>query len=472
MLFHVARKELLDQMLSQRFAVACVVCLLVFLLSLGLMTRDFAEASSAYHMNTTMNRNELLQITDAWRIRSITVERPLNVMNILVKGLAGDLTESVKVEQGGRLEFGEAVEENAVAALFPDVDFVFIVGVIMSLLALAFAYDAVSGERESGVLKLLMSYSIPRDRVILGKWLGGFLALIGPFTIAFLAGLIVALVMAEIDPTVEEALNIAGLYGVSLLYIAAIYSLGILVSCRTRTASTSITVLLLVWAALVLAIPNMAPFAAAQLMPIPTSESVDREKKEVIVTQRRRIEERVQEEQERTGSEDVEENAEFREKMSREWKKVEEELKKLDEDHASRVQAQTRWSGIAARVSPVTSFNLAAYDLSAAGLEQERRFVEALKGYGATWGEYSSQKQKAFWTWLAEQQEGGSGRVTFSAGQQEFAVDLSDYPRFEFSYMPFRDRVGLVQVDLLLLALWNVALFMGAYLSFLRYDIH
>lgn len=470
MLFHVARRELLDQMLSLRFAIACIVCLVVFLLSIGLTTRDFAEASSTYHMNRTMHRNELLQVTSPWDVDDITVERPLNAMNILVRGVAADLTERVKVQRN-RLEFEEVAQENAVAALFPDVDFVFIVGVIMSLLALAFAYDAVSGERESGVLMLLMSYSIPRDRVILGKWLGGFLALIGPFAIAFLAGLLVALLMAETDPAPEDALSIAGLFGIALLYIAAMYSLGILVSCRTQTASTSITVLLLVWVTLILAIPNMAPYAATQLMPIPARESVDREQKEMRLIQQRRMEEQAKEEQERTGVEDVWENSGFREKMMIESEKMEEELKKLDEAYASGVQAQTRWSGFAARISPLTSFNLAACDLTATGIEQERRFVEALEGYSLTWQEYTRKKQEALFKWMAEQQREGA-KVIYFTEQQEFAVDLSDYPRFEFSYMPFSDRLGLVQLDILLLALWNVFLFMGAYLSFLRCEIN
>ena len=33
LLVHIIRKELLDQLLSLRFATACVVCLVVFLLS-------------------------------------------------------------------------------------------------------------------------------------------------------------------------------------------------------------------------------------------------------------------------------------------------------------------------------------------------------------------------------------------------------------------------------------------------------
>jgi hypothetical protein len=53
-----------------------------------------------------------------------------------------------------------------------------------------------------------------------------------------------------------------------------------------------------------------------------------------------------------------------------------------------------------------------------------------------------------------------------------FKVDLSDHPQFEFNYMPFSERLDLIQLDVLLLVLWNIILFMVTYLSFLRYDIH
>ena len=156
MLLHIIRKELLDQLRSLRFAIACGVCFLVMLLSSVVLTRDYGEALSTYNMNRVMHRNELESRTEVWSLwQGVTVDRPLNLMNTLVRGLSQELTESVKVQPGNRLDFPESWEGNPILPLFPAVDFVFIVGVIISLLALAFGYDAVSGEAESGVLKLL-----------------------------------------------------------------------------------------------------------------------------------------------------------------------------------------------------------------------------------------------------------------------------------------------------------------------------
>ena len=282
LLVQIIRKELLDQLLSLRFATACVVCLVVFLLSSIVLTRDFREATSTYNMNRVMHRNEIQQITEVWRLnQGIMVDRPLNAMNILVRGLTPELTESIKVQGGGRLDFPDSYEQNPIIPLFPAVDFVFIVGIIMSLLALAFSYDSLSGERESGVLKLLMSYSVPRDVVLLGKWIGGYLALITPFVTAFLVGLLVVIMFPEVEPDRDNTLAIVALLALALMYLAVIFSVGMFVSARTRIPSTSITVLLVLWVAAILAVPNMAPYITSQILPVPSRESVDREKAEI-----------------------------------------------------------------------------------------------------------------------------------------------------------------------------------------------
>ena len=472
MLLHIIRKELLDQLMSLRFAIACVVCLLVFLLSSIVLTRDFREATSTYNMNRVMHRNELHQRTEVWSLdRGVMVDRPLNVMNILVRGLTPELTESIRVQAGSRLDFPKSYEQNPVIALFPSVDYVFIVGIIMSLLALAFSYDSMSGERESGVLKLLMSYSVPRDRVLLGKWIGGYLALIAPFVISFAAGLLVVLTFPEVDPTAGNTLAVLALLLLALLYLAVVYSLGMFLSARTRVPSTSITVLLLIWVTFILAIPNMAPYMAAQLLPVPSRENVDREKTGLRQEMRVKRQEMVKEEQERTGRDDVWRDEDFQTKMRALGEEMKQYEQKVEESYLSKVQSQTRWSGIAARISPLTSFNLAAFDLAAAGIAQEVRFVDALKTYSQTWQNYTEEKQKA-WREYMERQRGSDGSVSFSSRDMEqLTVDFTDYPRFEFAHMSLLDRLSEIYLDILLLAVWNILFFMLAYLSFLRYDI-
>lgn len=473
MLLHIIRKELLDQLLSLRFAIACGVCLLVFLLSSIVLTRDYREATSTYNMNKVMHRNELQQRTEVWSLfQGVTVDRPLNMMNTLVRGLSKELTESVRVQPGNRLDFPESWEQNPVLPLFPAVDFVFIVGIIMSLLALAFSYDAVSGESETGVLKLLMSYSAPRDLVLLGKWIGGYLALIAPFVVSFVLALIVILLFPEVQPDFDSTLSIVSLFVLALMYLAAIFSLGLFVSCRTHMASTSITVLLLVWVALILAVPNMAPYAVGHFVSVPSRDEVDREKAAKQRELSARFQQIVKEEQARLGTDNVWQDEGFQARQREEGEKFQAEIQKIEDSFLRKVGRQTHLSGIVARVSPLTSFNMAAFDLAGAGLAQEQAYVEALKSFSGTWQTYSEEKQKSWREFMERQRSNDGGvRITSEDMAQFNNLDLSDAPRFDYTLMPVGDRLAEVYGDLLLLALWNVAFFMLAYLSFLRYPI-
>ena len=60
-------------------------------------------------------------------------------------------------------------------ATFRLLDLEFVFSVVLSLFAVVFAYDAVSGEKESGTLRLVFSNPVPRHLFILGKMAGAFL---------------------------------------------------------------------------------------------------------------------------------------------------------------------------------------------------------------------------------------------------------------------------------------------------------
>jgi len=69
-------------------------------------------------------------------------------------------------------------ESNPVFSIFGALDLTFIVKIILSLFAILFTYDAIVGEKEKGTLKLTLSNNVPRDRLILGKVIGGFISLL------------------------------------------------------------------------------------------------------------------------------------------------------------------------------------------------------------------------------------------------------------------------------------------------------
>ena len=147
-------------------------------------------------------------------------------------------------------------------------------------------------------------------------------------------------------------------------------------------------------------------------------------------------------------------------------------VQKLEERYLAQLRNQSRWSGLAARLSPLTSFDLAAYDLAADGIEQERRFVAALQDYGQVWAAYAREQERDLRFLDKKSRRGGGEMVAGAVERSRRGLDLGDYPRFEFEYMSLGDRLELIWPDVLLLSLWTALFFMASYISFLRYNIH
>ena len=469
MLFLVIKKEILDHLLSLRFSISCVICFVVILSSVFVLTKEYKEDLLDYRTNVVMHRNEVLEYDQPWNLMGdgIRLDKPLNVMKIFLRGISRKNTTSARVFSFGEPEFEAAHEGNPLVYLFPTIDLVFFISIIMSLLAIAFSYDAVSGEKEGGTLRLMMSYSVPRDTVLLAKWIGGYIALTVPFLVSVLCGLIVTLLFPEAHMTDSNWLQFFLILTVGLLYIAAVFSLGLFVSSRTSMASTSITVLLLIWVLMVLVVPNLSPYIASQLSPTRPMQVVEKEKalieQEVIEKVQSEFEE-WREAKEKEGpidwtSEEVQDYIrELREGVA---VRIAEEQSKLVDDFEQGMLRQVNLAANVSRVSPMAPFVYAATRISAVGAEEREHFLKTLARYHQNWISYAEDKGQEFAAIQRARQE----------GEEVEDFNMEDYPKFHYEWPPLKDQVQGALTDVLVLAGWTIVLFMLAFVSFLRYDV-
>ena len=171
----------------------------------------------------------------------------------------------------------EDFDDDPLPVMFPLIDLVFIVAILLSLAALIFSYDAVSGEKEDGTLKLMLANGLPRHRILLGKVIGGTATLLIPFFVSLILGLIVVIVHPRVAWTGADW----GALGLVLLgsaaYVVFFHILGVLISSRHASSSASIVTSLSVWVLLVLVVPNLSPFLASRLSPAPSRIKTSRE---------------------------------------------------------------------------------------------------------------------------------------------------------------------------------------------------
>ena len=86
---------------------------------------------------------------------------------------------SARVSVGEVPEIKSAItSKNPLLSVFPVLDIALTFKLVISVLAILVIYDTMSGEREDGTLRLIMSNSIPRYQVLFGKFMGGMITLL------------------------------------------------------------------------------------------------------------------------------------------------------------------------------------------------------------------------------------------------------------------------------------------------------
>jgi ABC-2 type transport system permease protein len=148
-----------------------------------------------------------------------------------IRSLASDVSGAQAVflalfTIGGQQQFSFLVVDQFVAIVAP-------------LLGVAFAFDAVNGERHEGTLPRLLSQPIYRDDVINGKFVAG-LSVIG-VVLTSVAVVIVAFGVLRLGlvPAPTEILRIAAWLVATFLYVALWLAFGLLLSVVLRRAATS-----------------------------------------------------------------------------------------------------------------------------------------------------------------------------------------------------------------------------------------
>ncbi len=114
---------------------------------------------------------------------------------------------------------------------------------LVPLVALVLAHDAIVGERERNTLGLLLSLPVGRFEVVIAKHVGRSLALV----LAVVVGLGAAV---AVSPG-EEVASLVALAGPTLLLGLAFLSIGLLISSLTHRQVTAASAVVIVWFGLV-----------------------------------------------------------------------------------------------------------------------------------------------------------------------------------------------------------------------------
>jgi len=358
MVWTIARKEIVANLLSYKFFIVILLTTLLLFTSFFVLYKDFKGRLADY---------ELVRAKPGEPIAVL----PPNPLSIFAKGLDEAMTRSFEISRIGIDVRAGQKSGNMIFAFFPVPDFVYIVKVVLSLVALLFGFDQISREKESGVLRLMLSNAVSRAKILAGKWLGNFLSLSVPFLLVTLLGF----ALINLDPAVRFPAASVGRFLIliftALVYIALFLSLGILISALTRKAASSLVILLLIWAVAVFVVPNLGTLVARQMVDVPSVKALS-EKQEQVWT--REVLQAIIEDRAKNG-------LGSREIRRKHFDAINNELDKMEEDYRNKFDRLVRLAKNINRLSPSASFVYAATELAGTGIGEESRLKENVLRY-------------------------------------------------------------------------------------------
>ncbi|MDE0682321.1 MAG: ABC transporter permease subunit, partial [Candidatus Poribacteria bacterium] len=206
MIWHIAKRELYDNLNSLRFALATVLLFGLMLTNAGVYLREQPARVQKYLASVTDARNVLEARADS--LYELAQKGPGKLykkpspLHFSAEGGDPFLAGAVEVHHhfwdfGYLKSFWQMRYPAATPNLTnirPDVtkvDWAFVIGYVLSLIALLFTFDSVAGERERGTLRLMLANPVPRHTVLIGKFLGALVSISIPFSLAVLINLLV-----------------------------------------------------------------------------------------------------------------------------------------------------------------------------------------------------------------------------------------------------------------------------------------
>lgn len=265
MLITLIRRELLDNLITFRFAVAVLIMLLLVVANTAVLIKDYERRLEAYNtaLKTEDRRSQERKTYSGGRLN---VARPPNPLSIFNVGLDKRLGNEIWISHGfvpTLWDTGTYKLTNPLLNLFTAIDIVFIFEVVLSLIALIFAYDAITGERERGTLRLVVTHPVRRGQILLAKYISAMLCLLVPLLMSLLLAAILLTTSTAISLSIGDFLRIGGIILSSIVYLSVFYLIGMLISAVTRRTGTALMIAMFVWGFWVLVYPNAVLAAIA-----------------------------------------------------------------------------------------------------------------------------------------------------------------------------------------------------------------
>ena len=468
-MWHITKREIYDNLNSLRFALTTVLLLALMLTNAIVHLREHPKRIQKYNSAVIGYENRLASYANE-SLYKLAQQGPGDLhkkpspLHFCAEG--GDSFLSDTINAGDPFGYSEdltGIWKLSYPSVTPNLenvrpdaiilDWGFIIGYVLSLVALLFTFDIISSERERGTLRLMLANSIPRHTVLIGKFLGALISVSIPFTLSVLMNLMIISTASNLHLNAEAWERLGIICFISILYMSLFLALGLLVSTRVRQSAVSLVVLLLVWVTLVVFMPNTLASMTGEFSPSMLSGEFWKRYRQLHQELDEKYEDQVWSDESDTKT------LTARSEYFIEHAALDE---RLNEDRLSLQIDQFQHARSIIRVSPVTIVQHLLESFAGTGFERHLQFVENTKRYAHQFREFVVD---------ADREEPKSLHlIGVREGMSQKPVSPEAVPKFEDALSLSKD-FNTRAMEILLLALFVGVLLSGAYLVFVRVEV-
>jgi len=276
MIWLIAKKDFLLNLLSVRFVIGFVLCLVIIPFTMIVSVDDYLNKMNIYDTEYSAAENDLKSKRVWSYVRPTVVEQPAP-LSIFSNGIKDNVGNKVKIAFDSYPLFptGQTTtRDNPLLNTFFSIDFSRVIAILISLIALVFAYDTFTKEREEGTMKLSFTGQVSRISFFFGKLFGLLLTLLPILVFCYLLACLIVLVNPAISFSVSDWSGIILLFLTSIAYMLVFILIGMLISSLVNSSSSAIIISLLSWVWFLFLIPNISIFLAQTLAKTPLYDNV------------------------------------------------------------------------------------------------------------------------------------------------------------------------------------------------------
>ena len=487
-IWHIAKREILDNLTRFRFALTLILAMVLMVMNAVIFVSSQYPRRVAEYSQDTNKAAESLKKKSS-NLGELAVKgpgdlyKPVSPLTFIATGEDANLPKRVEGASSSSYGFGmttsdfsfsyswsanwwlqypqDTSRKNDSLPNFTELDWTFIIGLIMSFMAILFTYDAISGERETGTLSLLMSNSVSRATVLLGKFIGAFLTILIPLFIGILLNLMIVNASRLVSLSGGEWARVGIIFVTSAVYISIFLWLGLFISSQFSNSASSLLTLLLIWIVFVVLIPNTMGVLASGFKQVSSRSEISRigKAKEAEIDTRHKEGNKLY----RTGSpSDTSPKIEVLRMWADYLNEHADAKSSINDEHLNKQFAQVELTQQITRLSPAAIYKYAVESLAGTGFTRHKRFIQHARRYRQQFVDFIQSEDRgdkeSYHVYLVEE------------GLSQKPVAFNSIPKFSDKLtlgITFQSAV----LDLTLLVLLVLLLFMAASLAFMRSDV-